>query len=125
MDKKQCIICGEWFKPTNPKQKKCNKDHYHPCPNCGKLVLTKTLQDTNKCCSRKCGQAIGNKSRKQTALEKYGVDNVAKLEHIFTKTCKYCGKEFQTTSPRQIYCGDDYYNCPVCGKQVKIRPFWD
>ena len=121
MESRKCAICGNEFQPHNPRQKVCDTDHYHPCPNCGVAVLSNKINEQNKCCSRKCGQAIGNISRKKTNLSKYGVDNVAKLEHVFTKICKYCGAEFQTNSPRQIYCGNDYYNCPVCGKRVKIR----
>lgn len=40
---------------------------------------------------------------------------------MFKKVCKWCGKEFETTSTRRIYCGDDYINCVVCGKLVKIK----
>ena len=42
-------------------------------------------------------------------------------KRIYKRTCKYCGKQFETTSNRQQYCGDDYATCVICGKQFKIR----
>lgn len=35
------------------------------------------------------------------------------------KTCKHCGKQFETNNPQKIYCdGPHYRPCPVCGKPV-------
>lgn len=37
------------------------------------------------------------------------------------KTCKHCGKEFETNNPQKIYCSDQHYRpCPVCGKSVPM-----
>lgn len=37
------------------------------------------------------------------------------------KKCRYCGKEFEANSNRQVYCkGPHYYNCVVCGKQTEV-----
>lgn len=119
MKSRKCIICGDEFVPTNPRQKVCKKDHYHPCPICGKLVLANSINEQNKCCSRKCGQQLGNVARKKTFQEKYGVDNPRKLQ-TFHRICKYCGKEFETCELHQMYCGQDYYKCLICGKAVKI-----
>ena len=36
------------------------------------------------------------------------------------KTCKFCGKEFEASSNRQIYCnGPHYRTCPICGEQYE------
>ena len=43
---------------------------------------------------------------------------------IYHKKCKWCGKEFDTPSPRQMYCKDDYGECPICGKKVKIKDYY-
>lgn len=39
------------------------------------------------------------------------------------KACKWCGKIFEPKTTRQQYCGDDYGECPVCGKPVKILDY--
>ena len=123
MKERKCVICGKTFVPKNPKQKMCSDTHYHPCPVCGKPVLTKVPSDINKCCSRKCGQALAQKSREKTYKSKYGSDSLNQIQssHMYTKTCKWCGKKFKTSQPRQYYCGNDYYKCPVCGKLTKIN----
>lgn len=42
------------------------------------------------------------------------------------KICKECGKEFEATSNRQVYCkGAHYRPCPVCGKLVAVTAFAD
>ena len=35
---KTCPICGDEFLPEKPSQRYCKKDHYQPCPVCGKPV---------------------------------------------------------------------------------------
>lgn len=52
-------------------------------------------------------------------MEVFGLKKVT-----YHKKCKWCGKEFDTTSPRQMYCKDDYGECPVCGKKVKIKDYY-
>jgi len=42
----------------------------------------------------------------------------------YHKKCKWCGKEFDTTASRQMYCKDDYGECPICGKKVKIKDYY-
>lgn len=39
----------------------------------------------------------------------------------YTKTCKHCGKEFETNNPQKMYCSDQHYRpCPICGKPVAM-----
>lgn len=122
MNPRKCVICGREFVPHNPKQKMCDREHWHPCPNCGKPVLTKSPSEVNKCCCRKCGQAIAQKKREDN-FKAEGVKSLKDVQEkkTYRKVCKYCGKPFETHNARQVYCGNDYYNCPVCGKRVKIN----
>ena len=122
MPPRKCVICGREFVPHNPKQKMCDREHWHPCPNCGKPVLTKSPSEVNKCCCRKCGQAIAQKKREDN-FKAEGVKSLKDIQEkkTYRKVCKYCGKPFETHNARQVYCGNDYYNCPVCGKRVKIN----
>ena len=80
--KKICVICGEEFETNVYNKSVCNKDHYHRCPVCGKLILSNDIQRQNSTCSRKCGQILGNKKRRETNLEKYGVENPAQRKEI-------------------------------------------
>lgn len=123
MKEHKCVICGKAFVPKNPKQKMCGDAHYHPCPVCGKPVLTKVPSDINKCCSKKCGQVLAQKNREKTYKSKYDSDSLSEIQSskVYIKTCKWCGKKFKTSHPRQDYCGNDYYKCPVCGKLTKIN----
>ena len=101
------------------------------CVICGKQFEQKYSHYESMTCSSKCrgeyrkrsgiAASVSSKS-KQTLEERYGVSNVRALQH-FVKTCKWCGKQFETSEPRQEYCGDDWGNCPVCGKLVKIKDY--
>lgn len=122
MKSKICVVCGKEFIPKNPNQKMCNDTHYQVCKNCGKKFVIKSPSEVGRACSRKCGQQLGNAARKKTFKERYGVDNPRKLQQ-FNRICKYCGKKFETTEPHQLYCGNDYYQCPICGKDVKIKDY--
>lgn len=38
------------------------------------------------------------------------------------KTCKLCGKQFESTSGRKTICDDKHYTkCVICGKQIEIK----
>ncbi len=54
LEKKRCKECGEYFTPRSARQQYCDKLHYRPCPNCGKLVEAKYLSDPPKYCSDEC-----------------------------------------------------------------------
>lgn len=122
MEPRKCVICGREFVPHNSKQKMCDREHWHPCPNCGKLVLARSPNEVNKCCCRKCGQAIAQKKR-EANFKELGVKSLKDVQEqkVYHKVCKYCGKSFDTHNARQVYCGNDYYNCPICGKRVRVN----
>lgn len=122
-----CVVCGKSFQTVHPSMC-CTDCKTRECIICGKEFELKHPY-TAVTCSRKCtgeyrkqtgvAKASAEKAKK-TLEERYGVSNSSELQK-FKKICKWCGKEFETTSARQEYCGDDYGPCPVCGKQVKIR----
>lgn len=125
--KNVCVVCGKEFESSH-KSMCCSDCKIRKCIICGKEFELKHPY-TAVTCSRKCAgeyrkrtgaaKASAEKAKK-TLEERYGVSNSSELQK-FKKTCKWCGKEFETTSARQEYCGDDYGSCPVCGKQVKIK----
>jgi len=96
MIERKCIICGKIFIPKSSRRSYCYDDHYHPCPVCGKPVLTKDLYHLDECCCpdhsrRKALESTRERfdewpssspesceKRKKTCLEKYGVDNPSK-----------------------------------------------
>lgn len=44
------------------------------------------------------------------------------MAKIYSRICKYCGKEFESTSyNKQICSGPHYQICPVCGKQFEVE----
>lgn len=63
---KKCVICGAEFEPRPYNRSVCYADHHHPCPVCGKDVMTNDPKRQNCACSRKCGQQMGNIARKIT-----------------------------------------------------------
>lgn len=101
---KKCNCCGLEFKTNNPQKMFCNRTHYTPCPICGNKVLKKDNDFTRdlKCCSSKCSHEL----RKQ---------------HMPTKTCILCGKEFVPRTGVGCICDDDHYrNCEICGKSFLV-----
>lgn len=112
MEKRLCKICGKEFIPSVWNKVVCDADHYHPCPICGKPVLSNKPNRQNCACSTKCGQQLGNKSRKISLIAKYGVDNVSKLQLIRNKISK------SNTKPVVHH----YRKCRVCGKEFDARP---
>lgn len=97
-----CKICGESFETKSSKRSICYKDHYHPCPVCGKQVLSKDTEHLNNCCSPECTKIAKHKYRK----------------HV----CKICGKEFTPHTPNQQYCDNEFIRkCIICGRSFKIK----
>lgn len=118
----KCVRCGKEFEVTH-KTAVCKDCHTSVCIICGKEFELQYPYNA-KTCSPKCR----GKYRKISGIAKQSAKKAVATarknntirSHVFHKVCKFCGKEFETTSPRRIYCGDDYLPCPVCGKLVKI-----
>ena len=110
----KCIICGKEFVPKPYNRKVCYEDHHHKCPVCGKDIICNDPKRQNCACSRKCGQILGNESRKQSNLQKYGVENVSQLDSI-KKVISDKQKELHPKQPKR------YKICEVCGKEFELK----
>lgn len=126
-----CIRCGKEFEAKH-KTAVCSDCHTAVCVVCGKTFDLQTPW-TQKTCSPKCrgiyrkqsgiSAQVANKAR-ETLIKRYGVNNSHSL-HVFHRTCKYCGKPFDTTDGRQVYCKETHYGpCPVCGNLVEIKEMY-
>lgn len=126
-----CIRCGKEFEAKH-KTAVCSDCHTAVCVVCGKTFDLQTPW-TQKTCSPKCrgiyrkqsgiSAQVANKAR-ETLIKRYGVTSPHSL-HVFHRTCKYCGKPFDTTDGRQIYCKETHYGpCPVCGNLVEIKEMY-
>lgn len=101
-----CPWCGETFVATHPRQKVCKKEHFTPCPDCGKpvKVVETSYAEYLKHGPRRCkecsikyraemqkSKSVTDKNsisekRKQTNLQKYGVEYSSQLQQIKNKT---------------------------------------
>lgn len=99
-----CRECGKEFE-SKIKTSVCVECHTGVCVVCG-AKFDRVYPYNQKTCSTKCRMAYVSKNAKPKP-----------------KACKWCGKIFEPKTTRQQYCGDDYGECPVCGKPVKILDY--
>lgn len=78
---KICPLCGESFLPKSPAQRYCGKDHYQPCPVCGKPVVWNSANKNVPVCSKECKRKRMHKRN----LEKYGVRHPMQLKEVQEK----------------------------------------
>lgn len=101
--RKQCSICKEWFLPSKPSSRICNKIHYNNCPICGKQVewnTTRSVEPCSKECRKEatrrrnidkygCEHPMQNKEvqehHRQAMLDKYGVSSPLQSDEIKAK----------------------------------------
>ncbi len=109
---RRCVICGKLFRPTQWKQKTCDVGcravsqirpkkgtHAGTCEWCGKPFVTR--QD-RKYCNNIC-RANGNDKK------------------VFKEaTCPECGKTFQKSTEKKVYCGSACYRAAK-SKREKAR----
>jgi hypothetical protein len=92
---KVCLLCGEVYSPTNPKQKYC--------VNC--KVEGKKLW----------GKACGKERDRIRNRKRYNYTE-------YTRNCKHCGIEFKTYYKKKVYCGaDECDKVRLCIKSKRIR----
>lgn len=72
-----CKLCGKQFIPNSPTQLYCDGPHFKQCAICGKDIPFKGP----KTCSKQCMVAL----RRQTNLQRYGVDNPSKSQEVKDK----------------------------------------
>ena len=92
---RKCKWCGEEFHPNSARTLYCDRVHYQTCKVCGKQFEIDVKKDKHvQTCSPECRYklAMMNTDReaslaayKQVMLEKYGVDNSAKLKSSMEK----------------------------------------
>lgn len=139
-----CAICGKTFTPKSSRRSYCYEDHYHPCPVCGVPVLTKDTYHLNECCCLEHSRQLAVRSnherheiwpsnsdeakekRKQTCLDRYGVENVSydpemkkliskRLREENAKHPEYRQKAIQT------YFEKTGYYAPACNPEVQKK----
>ena len=107
---KKCKWCGKIFYPTNHRVVYCDGPHYKKCEVCGKMFeLDVKLHRDRRSCSKECFKVLQVRDRdfekerenqKKALLEKYGVDNAAKIPGAMDKAKKTMleryGKEWYT-----------------------------
>lgn len=123
-----CKRCGKEFESSRVKSC-CPDCEVGTCIICGKEFSRVGKDPKQECCSRQCsakyraetGQAKeAAKKILSTKLQKYGTTS-GQGRKVRVLNCKFCGKEFTTTSTRKIYCDGPHYGaCPICGKPSKI-----
>ena len=80
---------------------------YKPkCPICGKEIEFNNVSNNiskpfNKTCSNECNKKLISLSFKQTCLEKYGLDNISKLDNIKLKKKQTCKEHYGYEVPMQ------------------------
>lgn len=122
-----CVRCGKQFEAKR-KTAVCADCHTAVCVVCGKEFQLQTPW-TQKTCSLECrvqyvkssgiSKQQGDKAV-QTKVSRYGSKSGPAKTYV--KTCKFCGKEFTTTSTRQVYCpGPHHGPCPNCGQPTVIK----
>lgn len=119
-----CVRCGKTFE-ANHRTAVCSDCHTAVCVVCGKIFELKHPYTQKTCCS-KCRAIYVKESGIAKSSSEKAVNTCRKnnlySSHMYKRKCAYCGKIFETTSNRRIYCYDKHYGkCPVCGKSVEIK----
>lgn len=119
-----CVRCGKKFESIH-KTSVCSDCHTDFCVVCGKEFELHHPYTQKTCCA-KCRGIY----RKESGIAKLSAEKAVNTSRknnsysssVYRRNCAYCGKEFETTSRRRIYCYDKHYGkCPVCSKIVEIK----
>lgn len=93
---KICPLCGDEFVPEKPSSRYCKKDHFQPCPVCGKPVLWNSKKPV-PACSKECKREL----RKMHNREKWGVDHPMQLDSVKEKHRESMLERYGVESPLQ------------------------
>lgn len=93
---KICPLCGDEFIPEKPSSRYCKKDHFQPCPVCGKPVLWNSKKPV-PACSKECKREL----RKMHNREKWGVDHPMQLDSVKEKHRESMLERYGVESPLQ------------------------
>ena len=118
-----CRVCGKEFHPLSPTQTICNEPHYRKCVVCGKEFEVSRVSGNELSsavtCSAECEKIDRNRNIKDVLSEKPRGYNAH--TGVYTKVCKWCGKEFITNEPNRVYCdGVHTRKCVICGNEFVI-----
>lgn len=102
---RECVICGEDFKPVNNSQKYCSTE-------CRQIGNSKRLQAYYK----------EHKEEIKENRRKYYHQNKEDKKYP-VKPCKHCGGLFAPSHPLQVYCSDDCKK-EASNKRRKLRRKW-
>jgi len=95
---KICKLCGKQFVAKSKRAEVCKSEHTSVCCVCGETFIRKPPY-TSKTCSLKCGQQLGNLSRKKTMQLKYGVDNPNQLQEVKARIRATCIERYGVDNP--------------------------
>ena len=121
-----CKWCGKQFTPTTAQELYCHEKHYQTCAICGKQFEIDVRRDRSvQTCSPECKKVLqsqnhdyikGAATQRARLLEKYGVDNSAKVPgsaekakatslakygvDSYTKTAEYRARVKETCNQR-------------------------
>lgn len=106
---KKCKCCGLEFQTNSPQKLFCDREHYLPCPVCGKPVLKKDRDFTRPavCCSVEC---TVKKNQMNLPMRK----------------CAICGEMFKVHSGIATICEKEHHiPCSICGKDMIVtKEMW-
>lgn len=127
LEQRVCKWCGKLFTPREHRDVYCYDTHFQTCAVCGKQFEIDVRKDTTvKTCSKECRYILAKQNTdidsmvenlKHAVLEKYGVDNVAKLPEFTAKaqatSLERYGKEWYTQTDEyreklEATCKDKY-----------------
>ena len=101
--KKICTHCGKEFETNNPQKIYCSRQHYRPCPVCGKptpMLPNNDFSRPPRCCSYEC-------RHKQ------------RIKSFPERICAICGQPFTPRTGPQICCDKVHYRpCVICGNPI-------
>ena len=106
---KLCKCCGLPFETNSPQKLFCDREHYLPCPVCGKPVKKKDRDFTRPatCCSIEC------------TIKKHDMN-------LPYKKCEICGEMFKVASGIATICNKEHHvPCEICGKDMIVtKTMW-
>lgn len=113
-----CPYCKKEFVKETPTQKYCKSGHTTNCEYCGKEIpFTCSPAERPRYCSKECREA----SKKQHLMQKYGVDNVSKLDKVKKKISQANSSE-AVKDKRKTTCLQKYgVDNPAKSEEVKDR----
>lgn len=120
--KRTCIYCGKEFVTSSPVQRICDNPHYKTCKVCGEqfeVPRDRLYEEINTCGKSECLEIY--RSMKIKEAQKMLPPGWNKSKTVYTRICKFCGNEFETTNPSKYYCDETHIQkCEICGTYFEV-----